>query len=109
MAQSKQILYSPDDQITATICRALSHSARIKILKQLQTSGSLCVQVIAKDHPISSEALSNHLKILREAHLVEWEERFPYTFYSIHKANMQKVIRHFQTFLALFEDEILIS
>jgi len=109
MAISKQSLYSPDDQIMSNICRALSHSARIQILKQLQTYGTLCVQIIAKDHPISSEALSNHLKILREAHLVEWEERFPYTFYTIHKKNMQKVILHFQIFFALFEDEIFIS
>ena len=100
---SKQNLYSPDDQYTSNICRAFSHSARIQILKQLQTHGSLCVQVIAKDHPISHEALSNHLKILREAHLVVWEERFPFTFYAIHKSNMRKAIRHLKTFLQIFE------
>jgi len=104
MALSKQNLYSPDDQYTSNICRAFSHSARIQILKQLKTQGSLCVQVIAKDHPISHEALSNHLKILREAHLVVWEERFPFTFYAIHKTNMQRAIRHFKAFLLLFED-----
>ena len=109
MAQSKQNLYSPDDQFTSNICRAFSHSARIKILKQLQAQGSLCVQVIAKEHPISNEALSNHLKILREAHLVEWEERFPYTFYIIHEKNMQKAVQHFQSFLAIFGNQEFLS
>ena len=109
MAQSKQNLYSTDDQFTSNICRAFSHSARIKILKQLQTLGSLCVHVIAKDHPISNEALSNHLKILREAHLVEWEERFPYTFYCIHEKNMRQAVQHFQSFLALFVNQELLS
>jgi len=90
MALSKQPYYSIKDQTTANIARALSHSARVKILKQLAEKGECCVQEIAKGHPISPAALSNHLKILREAQLVIWREQFPYTFYSLHTNTIAK-------------------
>jgi ArsR family transcriptional regulator len=90
MALSKQPFYSIKDQLTANFGRALSHSARVKIIKQLAEKGESCVQVIAEGHPISKATLSNHLKILREAQLVNWHEQYPYTFYSLNAKAIAK-------------------
>ncbi len=103
MARSKQYLYPANDQITSSFAKALGHTARLMILRQLQSEGPLCVQVIAEKHPISKEALSDHLKILRDAQLVEWVERFPYTFYSIHIKNMEKAFQCMDSFFRFFQ------
>ena len=99
MALSKQPHYSTRDQIIANIGRAHSHSARVKILKQLAAKGECCVQEIAEGHPISKATLSNHLKILREAHLVKWYEQFPYTFYSLNDKTISIVRQEITNFL----------
>jgi len=103
MAQSKQHLYPTEDQITSSFAKALSHPARIQILKQLQIAGAICVQVIAQTHPISIEALSGHLKALREAHLVNWVERFPFTFYSVNEINVKKAFDYLESFFTMFK------
>jgi len=90
MAFSKQNLYPPETQIAAAIFKALSYSGRMEILFKLYAEGPLCVQDLARGHPISREALSDHLKILRIAGLIIAVERFPYTFYSIDEKNMEK-------------------
>lgn len=106
MAFSKQYLYNPTDQITSGFAHALSHPARLLIIKQLITHGPCAVQVIAEAHPIHKEALSGHLKILRVAGLVKCEERFPYTFYSIDKKNLKKAYKYLSDFLEEFKFEV---
>lgn len=103
MAVSKQNLYPIEDQETSMYAKALGHPARLKILKQLQAAGSLCVQVIAQAHPISKEALSGHLKELREAQLVNWVERFPFTFYSVNEINVKKAFDYLESFFNQFK------
>lgn len=102
MAFSKQHLYPSSDLVNSHIYKALSHPARLTILKKLQQSGSLSVQVIGQDHPISKETLSGHLKILRQAQLVTWEERFPYTFYQVHQKNIEQAMTLTAQFFQLF-------
>ena len=103
MAFSKQHLYEKTDLINSQFHKALSHPARIAILKQLQLNGALAVQVIAMEHPISKEALSGHLKILRNAHLVTFEEKFPYTFYEVNEHNMERALQLLLGFFSLFK------
>ena len=106
MAFSKHHLYNPTDQIIGGYAHAISHAARIQIIKQLLTLGPSPVQVIAKDHPIHKESLSDHLKILRLFHLVDWEEKYPYTFYSIHDENLRIACKFLLEFLkSLFPED----
>lgn len=90
MAFSKQNLYRPEFQIAGSFFKALSYSGRLEILFKLYAKGPLCVQDLAIGHPISREAISCHLKILRIAGFIIAEERFPYTFYSVDENNMNK-------------------
>jgi len=90
MAFPKSHLYPPDSQIASAIFKALAYSGRLEILFKLYAEGPLCVQDLAQGHPISREALSDHLKTLRVAGLIIAVERFPYTFYSVDEYNIDK-------------------
>ena len=91
------------DQITGGYAHAFSHAARILIIKQLLTNGPSPVQVIAEDHPIHKESLSDHLKILRHFNLVEWEEKYPYTFYAAHYKNLEAASKYLTAFTEILK------
>jgi len=54
---------------------ALADPTRRHILELLATSGELAATEIYGQFPVSPQAVSQHLKVLREAHLVEMEKR----------------------------------
>ena len=54
---------------------ALADPTRRNILELLATSGELSATAIYEQFPVSPQAVSQHLKVLREAHLVEMEKR----------------------------------
>lgn len=82
MAFSKSKLYADEYQKLCGFTRAFGHEARLLILDQLCLEGRCTVEELNRDQPISQGALSDHLKILREEHMVFWEERYPYIYYS---------------------------
>ncbi len=54
---------------------ALADPTRRNILELLATSGELSATAIYEHFLVSPQAVSQHLKVLREAHLVEMEKR----------------------------------
>jgi DNA-binding transcriptional ArsR family regulator len=54
---------------------ALADPTRRSILELLATSGELSATAIYEQFPVSPQAISQHLKVLREANLVEMEKR----------------------------------
>ncbi len=54
---------------------ALADPTRRNILELLANSGELSATAIYENFPVSPQAVSQHLKVLREAHLVEMEKR----------------------------------
>ena len=54
---------------------ALADPTRRNILELLANSGELSATAIYQNFPISPPAVSQHLKILREVHLVKMEKR----------------------------------
>lgn len=53
---------------------ALADPTRRNILELLATRGELSATAICEQFPVSPQAISQHLKILREANLVEMEK-----------------------------------
>ncbi|HZV43928.1 MAG TPA: helix-turn-helix transcriptional regulator [Saprospiraceae bacterium] len=102
MAFSKQSLYSRELQIISGFMKALSFPGRLEILLKLESEGPLTVNQLAKGHPICRETISQHLKILRKAHLVIADERYPYTLYRVHVANMRKARKALDWFFKHF-------
>ncbi len=54
---------------------ALADPTRRGILELLARSGELTATAIYEQFPVSPQAISQHLKVLRETHLVEMEKR----------------------------------
>jgi DNA-binding transcriptional ArsR family regulator len=54
---------------------ALADPTRRQILELLASKGELPATAIYKRFPVSPQAISQHLKVLREANLVEMEKR----------------------------------
>jgi DNA-binding transcriptional ArsR family regulator len=48
---------------------------RRNILELLATRGELAATDLYKQFPVSPQAVSQHLKVLREAHIVEMKKR----------------------------------
>ncbi|MEO5906868.1 MAG: metalloregulator ArsR/SmtB family transcription factor [Saprospiraceae bacterium] len=99
MAFSKSRLYPKDAQLVSGFARAFAHSARVMIIKHLSEVGSCCVEELLKDHPISQPTMSGHLRILREAHLIVYEEKYPKTIYAIDQKNLRLAKKYLGNFL----------
>ena len=54
---------------------ALADPTRRAILEILATRGELTATALYEQFPVSPQAISQHLKVLREAHLVVMEKR----------------------------------
>ncbi|TGQ46717.1 MULTISPECIES: metalloregulator ArsR/SmtB family transcription factor [unclassified Mesorhizobium] len=63
----------PDSHAFATRLAALSHPARIEILKHLSASRSCCCREVVDHLDLAQSTVSQHLKILVEAGLVRFE------------------------------------
>lgn len=98
MAYSKSAKFSENEQELAILFKALSHPARISILKILSKyNASFCGEIVA-ELPLSQSTVSQHLKELRSAGLLKTKQDGPAVRYSINKANFakaQKLINKF--------------
>jgi DNA-binding transcriptional ArsR family regulator len=65
------------------IFSALADPTRRKIVELLASSGELSATDIADQFPVSPPAISQHLKVLREANLVLMEKRAQQRIYSL--------------------------
>ena len=72
-----------DQAHAAEIFRALSVPNRMRILMLLKTQGSLPVKAIAETLKMTSPAVSQHLKVLRQAGLVQSERQGYFVPYAI--------------------------
>ena len=62
---------------------ALADPTRRKIIEALAREGQLTATEIAEQFPISPQAISQHLKVLREARWVQVEKRAQQRIYTI--------------------------
>jgi DNA-binding transcriptional ArsR family regulator len=69
---------------------ALSDPTRRAVLERLR-AGPASVQQIAAGLPVSRPAVSQHLKVLREANLVRDEPRGSARIYSIHRPGLREL------------------
>jgi DNA-binding transcriptional ArsR family regulator len=67
---------------------ALADPTRRKIIEMLAANGQLSATDICEKFPISPPAISQHLKILREAQLVRMEKRAQQRIYQLNPEAM---------------------
>lgn len=76
------------------ILKALSEPKRFLLL-QLMAERGYCVRALARQSYLSESAVSQHLKILREAGLVYGVKKGYYTHYCLDKESLDGVINEF--------------
>lgn len=88
----------PSEELVACCSRslkALSHPVRLKIMHILSRSGGqVCVCDIESQFDLSQPTISHHLRLLREAGLVETEQRGPWVHYSVRRDELDVLTRH---------------
>lgn len=85
-------------QQLAKVFKALSDTNRLKIFILL-SSRTLCVNALVNYLAISQSAVSQHLRVLREAGLVNSEKRGYWMHYSANKKKAEQFIRKFNNLL----------
>ena len=70
--------------------KALADKNRLNLLKLLLHK-NYCVKVLAEELEISESAVSQHLKILREADLVIGEKKGYYVHYGVKRENLSQL------------------
>jgi DNA-binding transcriptional ArsR family regulator len=89
-----------DKQIrTARIAKALGHPIRVYILELLSKQACCYSGDLSEELPIAKSTLSQHLKELKEAGLIQGEIEAPRVKYCINKANWQEAQDLFKALL----------
>ena len=90
MAISKKNEFVTDDIWLADIAKALSHPARIKILKILtETNVCMCGDIV-EQLPLAQATVSQHLKELKRVGLIQGEIEGPKVCYCVNNKTLQK-------------------
>jgi ArsR family transcriptional regulator, arsenate/arsenite/antimonite-responsive transcriptional repressor len=88
----RPLLASPEaDAELALITKALAHPMRVRILRiLLERQACLCGEIVA-ELPISQATVSQHLKILKEAGLVQGEINGPRVCYCANPERLRRL------------------
>ncbi len=84
---------------------ALAEPTRRTILERLAANGNMSATDIYRGFKSSPPAISQHLKVLREAKLVRVEKRAQQRIYYINPEPMKELAKWVQQFAARKEDE----
>ena len=100
MSENKDVF--TDEQIrTARFAKAFSHPVRMFILQLLAKQTCCYSGDLSEELPIAKSTLSQHLKELKDAGLIQGEIELPKIKYCLHKKNWELVQSLFKNFLRL--------
>jgi len=83
MTVAKTEVFGPTEVQLAAYAKALAHPARIAILRELARRGTcICGEIVAV-LPLAQSTVSQHLKALKEAGLIQGEVEGPKSCYCL--------------------------
>ncbi len=92
--------FTHEVQGIARFSKALSHPVRVYILQKLSKMDSCCYSGdLVEELPVGRSALSQHLKELKYAGLIQGEINPPYIKYCINRDNWEKAKELLNSFL----------
>lgn len=94
MAYSKRTHFEADELELANIAKALSHPARIAILKVLSDGQCICGDIVDR-LPLSQSTVSQHLKELKSAGLIKGEIDGPRVCYCLNTDILNGALKQF--------------
>ncbi len=92
------IIYSEDEKELAVIAKALSHPVRLQILKLLVNQPCCFTGELTGMIPMAQSTISQHLKALLEAGLIQGEINPPRVKYCLNRRNWEKANLLFENF-----------
>jgi ArsR family transcriptional regulator, arsenate/arsenite/antimonite-responsive transcriptional repressor len=99
MALSKKDEFSEQEIVLADLAKAISHPARIAILKVLASRNTCMCGEIVEELPLSQSTVSQHLKALKDAELIQGEIDGPKVCYCIDMEGLSKISKFLNQFL----------
>jgi DNA-binding transcriptional ArsR family regulator len=88
---AKKIEFSQDIIEIAKFAKVMSHPVRVYILMKLSEMDACCYSGnLIEELPVGRSALSQHLKELKFAGLIQGEIESPYIKYCINRENFEK-------------------
>ena len=90
MAIAKIDIFHTTDQELADIAKAMSHPARVQILRVLNDQDQCIVGDLVDLLPLSQSTVSQHLKELKRVGLIRGEIDGPRTCYCLNEPVMEK-------------------
>lgn len=90
--------YTIDNEQLARFAKAMGHPARITILEYLSSLDCCYFGEIHNELPIAKATVSQHLKELKEAGLIQGEIETPKVKYCINRENWEKAQAYFAEF-----------
>lgn len=100
MEITREKYYTDTQEKVARYAKALSHPVRVFILDYLAKNTNKCCYSgdMAEELPIARSTLSEHLKELKKAGLIQGEINPPYIKYCINRENWEEAKRIFGIF-----------
>ena len=77
-----------DDEALAAVAKALGHPARVRIVRLLAERQTCVTGDLLAELPLAQSTISEHLRILRQAGLVQGEIEGPRTSYCLNRAGL---------------------
>ena len=99
MAKAKLENFKSDELLLADVAKAMSHPARIKILKILSRYNACFCGEIVEMLPLSQATVSQHLKELKRVGLIKGEIEGPKTCYCLNQELLEKITNQLTSFL----------
>ena len=89
---AKKVKFEADIVELAAMAKALSHPARAHIIKKLSGMHACCYSGdLVEEIPIGRSSLSQHLKELKHAGLIQGEIEAPFIKYCLNRENWKKL------------------
>lgn len=93
------------DQIVSRFGRAISHPARVFILRMLHEKGEMYFYEIVAHTPLKEGTVTEHLRRLRQAELIRVRDEGQFNVYSLHQEGIRKMNKTQRTFIKEILDE----
>ena len=97
---STSIEYSAKEEAIARYAKALSHPMRIRILDFLENQACCYTGELAEEIPMAQSTISQHLKELKDAGLIDGDVIPPRVKYCINQKAWTEAKRAFASFFA---------
>ena len=95
---AEQIIITEEQKKIARIAKALGHPVRIYVLELLSRQSCCYSGDISEILPIAKSTLSQHLKELKDAGLIQGETEPPKIKYCLYMENWEFAKKNFSTF-----------